>query len=112
MRRATRAFCILEKVTGRVRIEARGGVPLKVIDVQPTPNPNAMKFVLDAPITPTAVSFFNAAAAKGHGLGERLFAIEGVASVLLLGDFVTVNKASEAKWGPMMAAVKKVLQSS
>jgi NFU1 iron-sulfur cluster scaffold homolog, mitochondrial len=83
----------------------------KVIDIQPTPNPNAAKFVLDGQIAPQPTSFFNAEQAKGHDLATRLFAIDGVASVLLLGDFVTVNKRAETKWSAITDKIQSVLQS-
>jgi hypothetical protein len=82
----------------------------RVIQVQPTPNPNAMKFILDSKIAEKPESFFKATAAAGHAVATRLFEIDGVASVLLLNDFVTINKTPAAQWSPLTAAVKKALQ--
>jgi hypothetical protein len=79
------------------------------MEVQPTPNPNAAKFVLDREVSQQPTSFFNAQAAAGHPLAEKLFAIEGVTSLLLLGDFVTVNKRAEAKWKEISKRVEGVL---
>ncbi len=84
----------------------------KVIDIQPTPNPNAAKFILDSQIAPQPTSFFNAEQAKDHPLASKLFAIPGVASLLLLGDFVTVNKRPEIKWSALTDKVQQVLQSA
>ena len=80
-----------------------------VSQVEPTPNPNAAKFVLDRPVSDQPISFFNAAAAEGHPLAKKLFAIEGVTSLLLLGDFITVNKAPQAQWKEITKSVKQVL---
>ncbi|HEX4792870.1 MAG TPA: NifU N-terminal domain-containing protein [Humisphaera sp.] len=80
-----------------------------VKDVQPTPNPNAMKFVLDRVIAPQPASFFGASAAAAHPIASRLFEVSGVASLLLLGDFVTVNKQPQAKWPPITSKIKKIL---
>jgi hypothetical protein len=80
-----------------------------VREVQPTPNPNAAKFVLDRPITEQPTSFLTNEAAEGHPLARRLFQINGVSSLLLLGDFVTVNKTPEARWTDITAKVKKIL---
>lgn len=80
-----------------------------VVEVQPTPNPNALKFVLDGQIAEQPTSFFNAEAAAGHPIASQLFAIPGVSSLLLLGDFVTVNKSADANWPPIREHVKQVL---
>ena len=78
----------------------------------PTPNPNAIKFVLDQAISDRPLSFLNAAAAENHPLAKQLFGIDGVVSVLLLGDFVTINKSSSAKWPDIKKNVKHTLLSA
>ncbi len=83
-----------------------------VAQVQPTPNPNAAKFVLDRPVSEQPISFFNAAAAADHPLAQELFAIAGVESLLLLGDFITVNKSPAANWKDITRRVKQVLAAS
>ena len=84
-------------------------MPLSVKEVQATPNPNAMKFVLSGTVATTPASFFNAQVAADHPIAARLFAIPGVQSVLLLGDFITVNKAPEIKWAHVTPKVKRAL---
>lgn len=80
-----------------------------VADIQPTPNPNALKFILDRTISADPTSFFKAEEAQGHPLAERLFAVNGVSSLLMLGDFVTVNKNPEADWAAIKRGVRKAL---
>ena len=70
----------------------------RVIEIQPTPNPNALKFVLDRPVSQQPLSFFNAEAAQDYPLAKRLFEIAGVNSLLLLGDFITINKSPQSVW--------------
>jgi hypothetical protein len=82
-----------------------------VKEIQPTPNPNAAKFVLDRQIVTQPMSFLNAEQGKGHPLASELFAIKGVTSVLLLGDFVTVNKTPTAKWEQITTKVQEILQN-
>ena len=82
---------------------------MRVIEVQATPNPNALKFVLDEQVSERPVSCLSAAAAQQNELARRLFEVEGVTSVLLLGDFVTVNKEPKADWTEIKRGVKKVL---
>jgi hypothetical protein len=84
-------------------------MPFEVLEIEPTPNPNAAKFILDKTIASAPTSFFNAAAAAGHPVAAKLFEIDGVSSVLLLGDFVTVNKTPDVKWATINARVKAVL---
>ena len=84
-------------------------MPFDVREIQPTPNPNAVKFVLDRPISDRPVSFLSAEQATGHPIAQQLFAIGGVTSVLLLGDFVTINKDASAAWPTIKRRVKQVL---
>lgn len=80
-----------------------------VADIQPTPNPNALKFVLDRTISAEPASFFKADEAQNHPVAAKLFAVSGVASLLLLGDFVTVNKTPDADWAAIKRGVRKAL---
>jgi hypothetical protein len=87
-------------------------MPWRIREVQPTPNPNALKLVLDAPVSQQPISFFDASAASDHPLAARLFAIEGVSSLLLLGDFITINKRPESNWKTITRSVEAVLAAS
>jgi nicotinamide mononucleotide (NMN) deamidase PncC len=80
-----------------------------VRQVQQTPYPHAVKFILDQEIADRPISFFNAESAVGHPVAARLFDIAGVSSVLLLGDFVTINKSPQAKWADIQKNVTLVL---
>jgi NFU1 iron-sulfur cluster scaffold homolog, mitochondrial len=82
----------------------------EVVDIQPTPNPNAAKFMLDRVIADQPASFFTAEAASGHPIASLLFAIPGVASLLLLGDFVTVNRQPGVRWETISPKVKETLK--
>ena len=84
----------------------------KVLEIQLTPNPNALKFVLDGVVSPQPASFFNVGAAAEHPLAKRLFEIEGVTSLLLLGDFVTINKSPETRWDDIKRQAKAVLKAT
>jgi len=87
-------------------------MPFEVSEVQPTPNPNAAKFILDRAVSEQPTSFFNAGAAKDHPLASKLFDIPGVSSLLLLGDFITVNKQPEADWKEIRRRVQAVLAAA
>jgi hypothetical protein len=84
----------------------------KVTEIQPTPNPNAAKFVLDSEISDRPVSFLNPAEGSDHPLASQIFGVKGVKSVLLLGDFVTVNKDAATKWEQVIDKIKEILQNA
>lgn len=82
---------------------------MKIIEVQITPNPNARKFVLSERICEDALSYFGPPGADGHPLAQALFRIKGVTGVLILGDFVTVNRSPDRPWPDLVADVKKAV---
>jgi hypothetical protein len=84
-------------------------VAFSVQKIQPTPNPNAMKFVLDRTISAHPASFFSSDQAKDNPLVAKLFGISGVTNVMLLGDFVTIGKESQARWSDINSQVQQVL---
>ena len=84
-------------------------MPFVVREVQPTPNPNAVKLVLDRTVSAEPQSFRTPEAASGNELAERLMALKGVTAVLLLHDFVTLNKSSEARWADITGRAKRIL---
>ena len=86
-------------------------MPYTVRAFQPTPNPSALKCVLDRAITKAPRSYFNAseAAAASDDLATRLFAIPHVTNLLINNDWITVSKSPEADWKPIRAAVEQVL---
>lgn len=81
----------------------------KVVDIEDTPNPNALKFNLDQPISRGTLSYLSADSAAGHPIAATLLGIDGVTTLMFRGDFVTVNKAADADWGPIKAKVRKAL---
>ena len=85
---------------------------MKIVDIQPTPNPNAMKLLLDAPASVGTKSYFNAEMAKDDPLTAKLFAIEGVIGVMLLGTMATISKHRDAEWGTVLTGVKKVFAAA
>ena len=84
----------------------------RVIEIQPTPNPNALKFVLDRQVSQQPLSFFNVEAAKDYPLAKRLFEIAGVSSLLLLGDFITINKSPTSDWDDIRDQARAVLSGA
>ncbi len=81
----------------------------RIIDIETTPNPNALKFNLDQPISRGTLSFVRPPDAGQNPIAASLFTIDGVVSLMFRGDFVTVNKRADADWGPIKAKVRRAL---
>lgn len=84
-------------------------MPFVVREVQSTPNPNAVKLLLDRTVAVEPVSLRSCDATGGNDLARRLMAVKGVAAVLLLQDFVTINKSPEARWTDITRRIKRIL---
>lgn len=87
-------------------------MPYKVVSFESTPNPNAIKCVLDRSPTERPRSYFNAEAAEGDPLAEALFGIEGVTNILIHTQWISVSKAPETTWAGVKAEVRRVLQEA
>ena len=70
----------------------------------PTPNPDAMKFTLDITL-PQRCS--RTAATTSRTGSPAVLAIDGVASVFGVNDFVTVTRVQGADWSPIVGAVEE-----
>ncbi|NUQ68204.1 MAG: NifU N-terminal domain-containing protein [Phycisphaerales bacterium] len=82
----------------------------RVVEFQSTPNPNAIKCVLDRSPGDRPRSYRDPAAADGDPLARALFAIHGVTGLLIHDGWITVNKADKARWTPIRAGVERALR--
>ncbi len=85
-------------------------MPYTVTRFQSTPNPNAVKCVLDRTTGEAVRSYFNAGAAQDDPVASALFAIDGVTNVLINDDWITVSKRPDAKWPAIKSAVERALR--
>ena len=86
-------------------------MPLEVRP-EPTPNPNAVRFALSAPVLGDRPrTFAGPAAAAGTPWAEKLFAIPGVVSLFGRKDFLTVTKAPTAEWSAIVDRAARVLST-
>lgn len=85
--------------------------PPKVV-YTPTPNPEAGKFTVGRVLVEgrSGHTYDSAEAARGVPLAERLLAEEGVRSVFVVADFVTVTRAPGADWKELAPRVRAVLR--
>jgi hypothetical protein len=82
------------------------------IRFQTTPNPNAGKFSADRPLVAVKASrsFYSPAQAAGDPLAELLFRLDGVVSLFMVEDFVTVTKKPDADWRLLAPQVVDTMQ--
>lgn len=72
-----------------------------------TPNPDAMKFELDVALGRELDA--RAGDEPADELTAALLAIDGVAAVFGINDFVTVTRTAGADWDPIVCAVEEAV---
>ncbi len=78
----------------------------KIADIEDTPNPNAVKFVLKDRLTwGTARSFASAESAAADPLAAKLFAIPHVVNVYYMDKWITVTQDGEADWPKLVREI-------
>ena len=78
----------------------------KISDIEETPNPNAVKFILKEPVTNGTVrQFSDADAAREDPLAKSLFDVGNVRSVFYIDRMITVEKEDLAEWDELLPAL-------
>jgi NFU1 iron-sulfur cluster scaffold homolog, mitochondrial len=78
----------------------------KISDIQETPNPNAVKFILREPVTSgVARQFGSQDQAQSDSLAKSLFEVGSVASVFYMDNMITVEKENAADWDELLPAL-------
>src|SRR3970282_682350 len=84
---------------------------LMVEDVDLTPNPHALKFILNKKLLNVETRQFpDETTAQDDPFAKGIFEINGIVSVFYMDKFVTIEKAKDANWGqiqrPFVAFLK------
>ncbi|KAK9378940.1 scaffold protein Nfu/NifU N terminal-domain-containing protein [Kockiozyma suomiensis] len=82
------------------------------IQTATTPNEHALKFIPSSPILPEnsrTVEFVNGREAHSSPLAKKLFAVDGVRSVMFGTDFITVEKDVDMSWALLKPEVFSLL---
>ncbi|MER3633021.1 MAG: NifU family protein [Blastocatellia bacterium] len=78
----------------------------KIADIQETPNPNAVKFILKEPVSAgTSHSFKDAESAAGDAFAKAIFDVGDVVSVFYMDKMVTVEKTDDAEWDEILPKI-------
>lgn len=76
------------------------------IQTEPTPNPNALKFLPGRDVSAEPQEFLSADEAAVSPLAEALFRLEGVAGVFYGSDYVSVTRRADGPdWAQMKAPI-------
>jgi hypothetical protein len=78
------------------------------VAIQPTPNPNALKFVVGAHFD--APTSYVAGRPADHPVAAALLALPGVTSVFMSADFITISKAPAAFWDEITPTARRILE--
>lgn len=81
----------------------------KVRRYEPTPNPDALKCLLDTSISDHPRSFIGQAQAACDPLAGPLFARARLRAVLINTDWMTINKEPDADWKDIKPIVEELL---
>ncbi len=85
----------------------------KISDIEETPNPNAVKFVLREPVSNgVAHQFANATQAENDPLAKALFDVGHVVSVFYMDQMITVEKDDEGDWDELLPALAVPIRAS
>ena len=75
-------------------------------------DPDTCKFTVNRSLHPGGPFFFrNKERAAGSPLGERLFALSGVANVLIAENVVTIGKEPSASWSGLKATIGTAIRT-
>jgi Fe-S cluster biogenesis protein NfuA len=85
---------------------------LMVEDVDLTPNPHALKFILNKKLLNVETrQYHTKESAQNDPFAKGVFEIEGVASVFYMDKFVTIEKSKDANWGQIQRPFIEFLKS-
>lgn len=78
----------------------------KISDIEETPNPNAVKFILREPVSNgVARQYGNAEQAANDPLAKSLFEVGHVVSVFYMDRMITIEKEEEADWDELLPSL-------
>ncbi len=79
-----------------------------MIRIDPTPNPHAVKFSVGTPVGGPAT--FVAGQPTENPMASAILELEGVTSIFMTADFVTISKSPEADWDAIVPGAQAILE--
>ena len=85
---------------------------MKLIGIEPTPNPNSMKLVLDEALAPGVKATYRAGDEVPAPLIRDLLSIAGVAGLFHASDFMAVQRTPGTDWQEILTQVRTVFDAA
>ena len=85
---------------------------MKLIGIEPTPNPNSMKLVLDETLAPGVKATYRAGDEVSAPLIRDLLSISGVAGLFHTSDFMAVQRTPGTDWQGILAQVRTAFDAA
>ena len=83
----------------------------KIAEIENTPNPNAVKFVLKEPVALGFQRHYPTAdIAQADPLARALFGVVGVSSVMMMDRWLTVTKEADAVWNELLPRLAPLIR--
>ena len=79
------------------------------VTVEPTPNPNALKFTVGCDVEGPRT--YVAGKDVDDPMSAEILEIDGVTSVFMTADFVTLSKHPDASWDVIAPAAREILET-
>jgi NFU1 iron-sulfur cluster scaffold homolog, mitochondrial len=82
------------------------------VEFQQTPNPNAGKFVVSQQVAPvgTSRSYYEADEAREDPVARALMRLNGIRSIFMVDDFITVTKTPATSWDELVPQVEEAIR--
>lgn len=78
--------------------------------IQSTPNPNALKFVLNVPVKNEGKATYKSATeCANNPLAKAIFTVPNVVEVYFFDNYITVTQDGNADWDAIEEQIKKVI---
>jgi len=87
-------------------------MPYRVLAFESTPNPNALKCLVEPRPADIPRSYRSSEEAGDDALAGALFAVPGVTALLIHAAFITVTKSPDARWPAIRAGVERALHAA
>ncbi|MFZ5814589.1 MAG: virulence factor [Bacillota bacterium] len=85
---------------------------MRIVAIEPTPNPNSMKLTLDEALPEgSSLHFGREEADRAPTYVQRLLAVDGVKSLFHVANFMALERFPQADWQRILAGVRQVFEA-